>query len=50
MITYGVHMNGYTVIDGEVKMWIGKRSATKPTFPNMYDNMVSQVISCYSSL
>ena len=34
-------MNGYTIVDGEVKMWIGKRSATKPTFPNMYDNMVS---------
>lgn len=39
VIQYGVHMNGYTIIDGEVKMWISKRSATKPTFPNMYDNM-----------
>lgn len=41
VIHYGVHINGYTVVDGEVKMWIGQRSTTKPTFPNMYDNMVS---------
>ena len=40
VIQYGVHINGYTVVDDQVKMWIGRRSKTKPTFPNMYDNMV----------
>ena len=26
--------------DGTWKMWIGKRSSTKQTFPGMYDNIV----------
>ncbi|KAH9496342.1 hypothetical protein Btru_010658 [Bulinus truncatus] len=39
-IQYGVHVNGYVKDEGgEVKLWLGKRSKTKPTFPNMYDNM-----------
>jgi len=37
---YGTHINGYTFRDGELIMWIGRRSKTKPTFPNMLDNMV----------
>ncbi|XP_060592122.1 uncharacterized protein LOC132746866 [Ruditapes philippinarum] len=38
-IQYGVHVNGYTYKDGELKMWVGRRSKTKQTFPNMLDNM-----------
>ena len=41
MRQYGVHMNGYLLTDdGKFKMWIGRRSATKPTFPGLLDNMV----------
>ena len=39
---YGVHVNGYTYQRGEgLHMWLGKRSATKPTFPGQLDQMVS---------
>lgn len=38
-IQYGVHVNGYVYKDGELMMWVGRRSKTKPTFPNMLDNM-----------
>ncbi|KAI8874221.1 hypothetical protein GQ42DRAFT_103612, partial [Ramicandelaber brevisporus] len=40
--TYGVHLNGYIrdASSGEIKMWVGRRSATKPTWPNMLDNIV----------
>ncbi|XP_052804255.1 uncharacterized protein LOC128234213 isoform X2 [Mya arenaria] len=37
--SYGVHINGYTYRDGKIMMWVGRRSPTKPTFPNMLDNM-----------
>lgn len=38
---FGVHMNGI-VRDGKaIKMWIGRRSKHKPTFPDMWDNMVA---------
>ncbi len=38
---YGSHVNGYTIDnDGTWKMWTGKRSKTKQTFPGMYDNLV----------
>lgn len=41
MKRYGVHLNGYTVgIDGEVSMWLARRSATKQTYPGLLDNMV----------
>ncbi|KAF9134843.1 hypothetical protein BG015_003363 [Linnemannia schmuckeri] len=41
---YGVHMNGYVRTGPrphQVKMWIARRSATKPTYPGMLDNMVA---------
>ncbi|KAH3877957.1 hypothetical protein DPMN_001836, partial [Dreissena polymorpha] len=38
-IQYGVHINGYTYRDGKMMMWVGRRSPTKPTYPNMLDNM-----------
>ncbi|XP_012943567.1 nudix hydrolase 20, chloroplastic [Aplysia californica] len=45
-IQYGVHINGYTRDkDGERMMWIGRRSKTKQTFPDMYDNMCAGGLS-----
>jgi phosphoribosylaminoimidazole (AIR) synthetase len=38
--SFGVHLNGYTFVDGEMKMWIARRSPTKQTWPGMLDNMV----------
>ncbi|KAJ3117196.1 hypothetical protein HDU96_007624 [Phlyctochytrium bullatum] len=38
---YGCHANGYVVgEDGQVKMWVAKRSATKQTYPSLLDNLV----------
>lgn len=38
---YGVHVNGY-VADGEtVKLWVGRRSLTKPTGPGKLDQLVA---------
>ncbi|KAK2175407.1 hypothetical protein NP493_734g01026 [Ridgeia piscesae] len=42
VVQYGVHINGYTYQRGEgLRMWLGKRSATKPTFPGKLDQMVA---------
>ncbi|CCE81900.1 Piso0_002579 [Millerozyma farinosa CBS 7064] len=45
VITYGVHINGFVPPDkssnGKLKMWIPRRSSTKPTYPNMLDNTVA---------
>jgi hypothetical protein len=38
---YGVHMNGIVADGGRVKMWIGKRSLTKPTGPGKLDQLVA---------
>ncbi|WCJ29742.1 hypothetical protein M5689_011357 [Euphorbia peplus] len=38
---YGVHMNGFVERDGEKYLWIGKRSATKPTYPGMLDHLAA---------
>lgn len=38
-ISYGVHINGFTYKDNQLMMWIGRRSPTKPTYPNRLDNM-----------
>ena len=38
---YGVHVNGF-VRDGDgIKMWIGRRSLTKPTAPGKLDQVVA---------
>ncbi|KAJ3031699.1 UNVERIFIED_CONTAM: hypothetical protein HDU68_001216 [Siphonaria sp. JEL0065] len=42
---YGCHVNGYVTIpngdnDDIIKMWVARRSYTKPTYPGMLDNMV----------
>lgn len=41
MTSYGVHLNGYVRASDGIHMWIGRRAADKPTFPNMLDNMVA---------
>lgn len=43
IITYGVHINGYFFDDStkEIRFWIPRRSATKPTWPYILDNMVA---------
>lgn len=43
IITYGIHINGY-VFDSEtneIKFWIPRRSASKPTWPLLLDNIVA---------
>lgn len=37
---YGVHVNGY-VSDGDLRMWVGRRSPTKRTSPNKLDQLVA---------
>lgn len=39
--SYGVHANVFAVKDGRVSMWIGKRAASKPTFPGRLDQCVA---------
>ena len=38
---YGVHLNGYTVEAGEMKMWVGRRSRHSPTYPSQLDHIVA---------
>lgn len=45
IITYGVHVNCYVPSNkstsGKLKMWIPRRSPTKPTYPGKLDNLVA---------
>ncbi|KAI5958243.1 hypothetical protein KGF57_002598 [Candida theae] len=45
VVTYGVHINGYVPPElssnGKLKLYIPRRSKTKPTFPGMLDNTVA---------
>lgn len=39
---YGVHLNGYVRgVDGRPRMWVGKRSMSKPTGPGKLDQIVA---------
>jgi len=38
---YGVHLNGLTWRDGELHMWVARRSYQSPTYPGMLDQMVA---------
>eukprot|EP00210_Caulerpa_lentillifera_P005497 g5257.t1 len=38
---YGVHVNGYVMKDGEMFMWVAKRSPNKPTWPGKLDQIVA---------
>ena len=39
---YGVDVNGYIKNEnGQISIWMQKRSTTKPTWPGRWDNFVS---------
>lgn len=38
---YGVHLNGYIRRDGEIWLWIGRRSANRPIEPGKLDHLVA---------
>ncbi|KAI8894504.1 NUDIX hydrolase domain-like protein, partial [Globomyces pollinis-pini] len=40
VLSLGCQLNGYTIVNNEIKMWIGKRSLSKQTYPGMLDNTV----------
>lgn len=39
IISRGCHVNGYVKNNGVYKLWIAKRSLTKPTYPGHFDNL-----------
>lgn len=41
VVTYGCHMMAYTKKDGELKLWVPRRAATKQTYGGMLDNTVA---------
>lgn len=45
VVTYGVHIVGYVPPEnsenGQLKLWVPRRAATKPTYPGMLDNTVA---------
>lgn len=41
VVTYGCHMMAYTRKEGELKLWVPRRSATKQTYGGMLDNTVA---------
>ena len=46
LLQYGVDLNGYVQDeDGQISLWISKRSAKKPTWPGKYDNFVAGGLS-----
>ena len=48
MRKYGVHVNGYFYTEGgTLVMWIGKRSALKPKWPGLLDNIVCVMVISY---
>ena len=38
---YGVHLNGYRRIDGEMHLWVGRRAPDKRIAPDKLDNIVA---------
>lgn len=38
---YGVHLNGYVRDGDQIKLWVGKRSMSKPTGPGKLDQVVA---------
>lgn len=38
---YGVHMNGFVGRGRDMRLWIGRRSRRKPTFPGQLDHLVA---------
>jgi 8-oxo-dGTP pyrophosphatase MutT (NUDIX family) len=44
-LTYGVHLNGFTRIQGLAHAWIGRRAPDRPIDPDKLDNLVGGRIS-----
>lgn len=42
---YGVFLNGYTIINNNLHMWVAKRSKNNKAYPNKYDSLVGGGIS-----
>jgi 8-oxo-dGTP pyrophosphatase MutT (NUDIX family) len=40
-LEYGVHVNGFVVNDGEIRMWMARRSPTKSKFPGLLDHIAA---------
>ena len=38
---YGVHVNGYTFVKDELRVWVATRAATKATYPGMLDHVAA---------
>lgn len=43
--SYGVHVNGFVRDHGRLAVWIGRRSANKPNYPGMLDNLCAGAIA-----
>lgn len=39
---YGVHINGFVRgSDGQLQLWVARRSSTKPTWPSLLDHIAA---------
>jgi len=48
--THAAHINATTTRNGEIRMWIARRSATKPIDPGLLDNLVGGGIAAGVSI
>lgn len=46
LMSKAVHLNGFTLKDGEWQLWIGRRSEHKTVDPDKLDNLVGGGVSC----
>ena len=38
--SWGVHLNGFTKQNNDIKIWVGKRNKNKGSYPSKLDNLV----------
>jgi len=38
---YGIHVNGFVRDGADLRLWVGRRSRHKPTYPNQLDHLVA---------
>src|SRR5262249_23250184 len=38
---YGIHVNGFVGADADLRLWVGRRSRRKPTYPGQLDHLVA---------
>jgi 8-oxo-dGTP pyrophosphatase MutT (NUDIX family) len=38
---YGIHVNGFVGEGADLRLWVGRRSRLKPTFPGQLDHLVA---------